>query len=430
VRLGQRPGGQDVGVSTAPASEQSRRHQLAVTKRRATGLLAAVTVVFVASAVWGGDATWVGYVEATAAASMVGGLADWFAVTALFRHPLGLPIPHTAIVVERKDQFGATLAAFMRESFLTGEVLVERVRAAGVVGRLGAWLGKEENAARVAAEASDAAVAGADLLKDDDVHRVIEEMVRSRVEDVALAPLAGRALRFFTQDGRHDELLDAMLSGLDRYLAAHGTELRAQLGARSPWWLPGAVEDRIFDRLLDGARAVLREMAADRNHDLRRQFDARLRLLAAELETSVDFYERGERLKDELLAQPQVREWVASLWADAKVELRAQACDPSSELRRHLLSGIVAAGRRLQDDPDLAATVQRALERGVGYLADHFDGDIAAFISGTISRWDAEETASRLELLLGPDLQYVRINGTVVGAVAGLALHAIAAALS
>jgi len=411
-------------------SEESRRRQLAVTRRRATGLLAVVSVVFLVTTIWGGDATWVGYLEATAAASMVGGLADWFAVTALFRHPLGLPIPHTAIIVERKDQFGATLAEFMRESFLTREVLVDRIRAAGVVGRLGSWLADEEHASRVAAEVADAAVAGADLLRDDDVHRVIEDAVRSRVETLPLAPLAGRALRFFTQDGRHDELLDAILQGLDRYLGAHGQELREQLGARAPWWLPGAVEDRIFDRLLDGARTVLQEMAADRHHDLRRQFDARLRLFAAELETSVDLRERGERLKGEVLAQPQVRDWVASLWSDAKVALRSQACDPESQLRRHLVHGIVAAGRRLQNDPELAATVASAVERGVGYLADHFDGDIAAFISGTIARWDSEETASRLELLLGPDLQYVRINGTVVGAIAGLALYSLSAALT
>jgi uncharacterized membrane-anchored protein YjiN (DUF445 family) len=175
---------------------------------------------------------------------------------------------------------------------------------------------------------------------------------------------------------------------------------------------------------------VLQEMAADRQHSLRRQFDARLRLLAAELETSVDLRERGERLKHEVLSQPQVREWVASLWADAKSQLRAQACDPESELRRRLVSGIMAAGRRLHDDPELAATLQRAVERAVAYLADHFDGDVAAFISGTIARWDAQETASRLELLLGPDLQYVRINGTVVGAVAGLALHTVSAVLA
>jgi len=409
--------------------EQLRRRQLAVTKRRATALLAAVSGVFFVAAVWGGGSTWVGYVEATAAASMVGGLADWFAVTALFRHPLGLPIPHTAIVVERKDQFGATLAAFIRESFLERDLRVERVRAAGVVARLGDWLAKEENAARVASEVADAAVAGADLLRDDDVHRALEEIVRDRVDAVPLAPLAGRALRFFTQGGRHQEVLDTALAGLERYLGAHGPELRAQLGARSPWWLPGAVEDRIFDRLLDGARTVLSEMAADRGHDLRRQLDARLRLLAAELETSVDLHERGERLKHEMLSQPQVREWVASLWADAKGQLRAQACDPRSQLRTRLVGGIMAGGRRLGDDPELAATVQTAIEGAVGYLAEHFEGDVVAFIGATIARWDAEETASRLELLLGPDLQYVRINGTVVGGAAGLALHAISLAL-
>jgi uncharacterized membrane-anchored protein YjiN (DUF445 family) len=315
-------------LSLSP-SEQSRYRQLVVTKRRATALLAGVSCVFVVVAVWGGDAAWVGYVKATAAASMVGGLADWFAVTALFRHPLGLPIPHTAIVVERKDQFGATLGAFIRESFLTRSVLVERVRAAGLVGRLGEWLSSPDNARRVAAEMADAAVAGADLLRDDDVHRLIEGVVRDRVEAVPLAPLAGRALRFFTAEGRHDEVLDAALVGLDRYLEAHGEDLREQLGRRSPWWLPGAVEDRIFDRMLHGARSLLQAMAADRDHDLRKQLDTRLQVLAAELEKSPDYRERGERLKHELLARPQVREWVTTLWSDSKVHLRTQACDPS-----------------------------------------------------------------------------------------------------
>jgi len=407
-----------------------RRAELVTMKRRATALLGAVTAVFVVVSVWGGGATWAEYLQATAAASMVGGLADWFAVTALFRHPLGLPIPHTAIVVERKDQFGATLGEFIRESFLTRDVLVERVRAAGVVARLGGWLATEDNASRAAAELADAAVAAADLFRDDDVHRAIEGVVRERVDAVPLAPLAGRVLRFLTQDGRHDEVLDSALAGLDRYLGAHGQELKEQLGQRSPWWLPGAVEDRIFDRLVDGARSVLKDMAADRNHGLRRQFDARLRLLAAELETSVDLLERGERIKQEMLSQPQVREWVTALWSEAKDTLRAQACDGGSPLRRRMVEAIVAGGRRLQGDPSLAATVETAAERAVGYLADHFDGDIAAFVSSTISRWDAEETASRLELLLGPDLQYVRINGTVVGAIAGLALHALGQALS
>ena len=406
-------------------TEATRRHQLAVTKRRATALLAGVSAVFVVVTVLGGETGWTGYLQATAAAAMVGGLADWFAVTALFRHPLGLPIPHTAIVVERKDQFGHTLGEFVRESFLTPEVLVERVRSAEVVPRLAAWLSDTANASRLAAEVTDAAAAFSDLLRDEDVHRVLEDVVRDRVEAVPLAPLAGRALRFLTENGRSDEVVDAALRALDRFLEEHRDPLRQRFGRKSPWWMPGLVENKIFDRLLDGARTLFREMANDRDHELRRQFTARLAKLAVELETSPELRERGEQLKHEVLAQPELREWVANLWREAKAELRAQASDPRSELRRRMVVAVVSAGRRLQRDPAVATTVQSGIESAVTYVARNFDREIASIITTTIARWDGRETADRLELLLGPDLQYVRINGTVVGGLAGLLLHTV-----
>ena len=411
-------------------SEEARKRLLVVTKRRATALLGGVTCVFILATVWGpAPGSWLGYIQATAAASMVGGLADWFAVTALFRHPLGVPIPHTAIVVERKDQFATTLADFIQESFVTPDVLVERVRAARVAHRLAGWLAEPTNAERLAAELADLAVAIADLLRDEDVHRALEGILRDRMANLPLAPMAGRALRFLTENGRHDEALDAALRGLSHYLAEHHDELRRRLGEKSPWWLPGAVEDRIFERLLDGAQAVLGEMIKDRGHDLRRQFEERLTQFAADLETSPELRRRGEELKRELLAQPQLRKWVATLWADAKVQLRSQAADPDSQVRRRLASALVSAGERLRTDPSLGLMVEDAIESGIRYVAEHFDGEIAGVVSGTIERWDSRETARRLELLLGPDLQYIRINGTVVGAAAGLALHAIAQAL-
>ena len=423
-RPARRPGPRPAAAART-AAEAVRRRQLAVTKRRATALLAAVTGVFLAASVVGGDDGWAGYIQATAAAAMVGGLADWFAVTALFRHPLGLPIPHTAIVVERKDQFGRTLGDFIRESFLTPEVLVDRVRSSEVVPRLATWLSEPANASRLAGEIADAAVAFSDLLRDDDVHRVLEDVVRDRVEAIPLAPLAGRTLRFLTENGRSDDVIDTALRALDRFLEEHRDPLRERFGKKSPWWLPGAVENRIFDRLLDGARTLFREMAGDRDHELRRQFTARLAKLAVELETSPQLRDRGEQLKHEILAQPELREWVARLWREAKSELRAQACDSESELRRRMVVGIVAAGNRLGQDQAIAATVQSGLESAVSYIARNFDGEIASVITSTIARWDAHETADRLELLLGPDLQYVRINGTVVGGLAGLILHAV-----
>ncbi len=410
-------------------SEPERRRQLATSKRRATSLLAGVTVVFVAVSVWGGSSTWAEYVQATAAASMVGGLADWFAVTALFRHPLGLPIPHTAIVVARKDQFAATLGEFIQDSFLTPDAIVGRLRGAGVVGRLAGWLAEPANADRLAAEITRLVVVGADLLRDDDVHQAIEGVVRNRVEAVPLAPLAGHALRLATRQGRHDEVLDRALAGLRRYIEDHRADLRGRLGKRSKWWIPGAVDDKLFDRVLDGFCSALAEIEGDHNHELRRELDLRLARLASELETSPALRERAERIKRDLLDQPELQRWVADLWSDAKDTLRADAADPDSKLRRQVADGITAAGRKLQSDSGTARLVEGGLETLATYVVEHFKGEIAGLVTSTIARWDAEETASRLELLLGPDLQYVRINGTVVGGAAGLLLHALADAL-
>ncbi|HEX6570247.1 MAG TPA: DUF445 domain-containing protein [Acidimicrobiales bacterium] len=412
-------------AAPAPANDEVRRRLLRRGRRRATGLLVAVAAAFVGLQAWGSDATWAGYAQAMVEASLVGGLADWFAVTALFRRPLGLPIPHTAVIVERKDQFGETLGGFVQTSFLTPDIIADRVRTARVVPRLAAWLSEPDNAARLARHAADAAVTAADLLRDDEVHRALEEVARRRIETTPLAPLAGRALSVMTEDGRHHDLLDAMLRALDRFLTDNQASLRARFGNESPWWLPEAAEDRIFERLIDGARAVLGEVARNPHHELRVDFDARVRRLVDDLQSSPALRARGEDLKRELLAQPELRAWLASVWADVKAGLRTQAADPDSELRRRLAAAIGALGRRLADDPALAGRVEDGVETGVRYVADQFSDEIGAMVSGTVARWDARETSDRLELLLGPDLQFIRINGTVVGGLAGLVIHAI-----
>lgn len=406
-------------------SEPARRRQLMVTRRRATALLGVATLVFLAVTISGARGTWAGYLQAAAEASMVGGLADWFAVVALFRHPLGLPIPHTAVVVARKDQFAVTLGEFIQESFLTPDVIVERLRSGGVLSRFAGWLADADTARRVASDVADGIVAVLDLIDDDDVHSALERVVREQVDSVPLAPIAGRVLRFLTADGRHDKVLDVALTGLDRYLDAHHDELRERLGWHVPWWIPLAVEDRIYERLFESARDALRAMAADPQHHLRRELEARLNELASELETSPSMRERGEQLKQELLSQPQLRDWVTTLWSEAKQRLRSAACDPESELRRSLERGVTALGAHLRDDPTFAAAAENWLESLVRYVAQHFDSEMSSLVSGTVNRWDADETARRLELLLGPDLQYIRINGTVVGGIAGVVLYGV-----
>jgi uncharacterized membrane-anchored protein YjiN (DUF445 family) len=411
-----------------PAALRARR--LAAARRRATGLLAAVTVLFLAVTATGAHGTLLGFVQAGAEASMVGGVADWFAVTALFRRPLGLPIPHTALLVERKDQFAVTLGQFVQENFLNADVLAERIRSARLVPRLAAWLADRANAARFAGRAADLLVTVAEAFRDEDVQRVLIAELTRAVDNVEVAPLAGRALRVVIAGGHHADLFNAVVSAADRYLAANYLELRELFEAESPGWVPDAVYRRVFDRLFNRLRHRLAAMAADPDDETRRQFDEWIAGLPDRLETSPDLRERGEQLKREVLGSAGLRDWSSELWKQAKQALRAQAADPESELRRRLADALVAAGQRLGSDHRLQDGLERMVESGARALAEQFHDELAGLITGTIERWDAAETSSQLELLLGRDLQFIRINGTVVGAGVGLALHAIALGLA
>ena len=423
-----------MSASPVPALEPEppavRAHRLAAARRRATVLLAGVTVLFVAVTAVGAHGVLLGYVQAGAEASMVGGVADWFAVTALFRRPLGLPVPHTALLVERKDQFAATLGRFVQENFLTADVLAERIRSARLVPRLASWLADEASAARFAGHAADLVVTVAEALRDEDVQRVLTAELTRAVDAVEVAPLAGRALRVIIAGGHHAELFNAILSGADRYVAGHYEELRELFEAESPRWVPDAVYRRVFDRLYTRLRQRLAAMAADPDDQTRKQFEEWIAGLPDRLETSPELRERGERLKRDVLDSAGLRGWSSSLWQKAKQGLRIQAADPESELRRRLADALAAAGRRLGSDRRLQEGLARVVESGARALADQFHDELAGLVTGTIERWDAAETSSQLELLLGRDLQYIRINGTVVGAGVGLALHAIVVALS
>jgi uncharacterized membrane-anchored protein YjiN (DUF445 family) len=416
--------------ATAHESTAERARQLAAARRRATALLGAVTVLFVVVTVVGVHGTLLGYVQAGAEASMVGGVADWFAVTALFRRPLGLPIPHTALIVERKDQFAATLGQFVQENFLNADVLADRLRAAALVPRLAGWLTDEKSAGRLAGRAADVVVTVAEALRDEDVQRVLTAELTRAVDSVEVAPLAGRVLRLVIAGGHHAELFNDLLSAADGYLAGHYDELRDMFEAEAPRWIPDIAYRRVFDRLFHRLRERLAAMAADPADPTRQQFEGWLARLPERLETDPELRERGERLKREVLGSAALRDWSSALWGNVKAALRAQAADPDSELRRRLTGLLMAAGRRLDSDDRLASGLERMIESGARAVADQYHDELAGLVTGTIERWDASETSNQLELLLGRDLQFIRINGTVVGALVGLALHAISVGLS
>jgi uncharacterized membrane-anchored protein YjiN (DUF445 family) len=394
-------------------------------KRLALGLLVLASIVFLVARWQEPNHAWLGYVRAFAEAAMIGALADWFAVTALFRHPLGIPIPHTAIIPHRKDQIGESLGEFVQENFLSREVITDKLRQAHVARRLADWLAEPAHAAQVADQAATAAGGLLEVLRDDDVSPVIEHAVLSRLRSVDVAPMAGRVLDLMTANGRHQELLDAAVHGIVNLLDARREELRGRFAKQSPWWVPEPIDDRLFDKIFNGLKAFLGEVSADPRHELRLHVDERMVTLVEELRNSSEMKAKGEELRDELLDHPAVQSWARSLWADLKEGLLRQSRDPESELRQRIQ---VLAGRlatTLRDDPVLQGKVDRWIESVVGYVVEQYRHEVADLISSTVRKWDAQETSVRIEQQIGRDLQFIRINGTVVGGLAGLVIHAV-----
>jgi uncharacterized membrane-anchored protein YjiN (DUF445 family) len=318
----------------------------------------------------------------------------------------------------------------VQENFLSADVLAERIRAAGLVPRLATWLSGRDSAARFAGRAAGIVVTVTEALRDEDVQRVLTAELTRVVDSVEVAPLAGRVLRVVIAGGHGAELFDELLAAADGYLEGHQGELREMFEAEAPRWIPDLAYRRVFDRLYHRLRDRLAAMAADPDDATRRQFEAWLARLPDRLETDPALRARGEQLKRDVLGSTALRDWSSTLWQRAKETLRAQAADPDSELRRRLTDLLMAAGRRLEADQRLADGLERMVESGARAVAEQYHDELAGLVTGTIERWDASETSNQLELLLGPDLQFIRINGTVVGALVGLVLHAVSVGLS
>ncbi len=411
-----------IAVSDLSAAELDKQRGLRTMKALALTLLVLAAVVYVVTTV-GGDAGWVGYVQAFAEAAMVGALADWFAVTALFRHPLGIPIPHTAIIPERKDQIGRSLGDFVESNFLTQEVLAERLAHAQVGERLGHWLSKPANAGRASEAVGDLLKATLEVLDDEEIQDGLERVVRTRIDATPAAPLVGRVVELSVDGGHHQRLLDAVLVGLRGFLDDNRATFRQRLDHESPWWVPEPIDDRIFRKIYDAVDRFMGEVAADRDHEVRHSIDQRVAAFAERLKHDPELLAKGEQLKRELLEHPDVRAWLESLWSGLKDSMVTAATDPASELRIRITAGLQQIGRRLLAEPELHHKIDDWVARLVGYVVEHYRSEVSDLIATTVERWDGESTARKLELQVGRDLQFIRINGTLVGGLAGLMIH-------
>ncbi len=324
------------------------------------------------------------------------------------------------------------MGQFVQENFLNADVLATRLRAAGISDRLAAWLSSPINATRTAVHASSLVVTLAEALRDEDAQRVISAQLSRAVDTIDVAPLAGRVVRIMIAGGHHSELFNTILSNADSYLDEHHEELRQRFESEAPRWVPGLIYGRVFDRMYAHLRGRLEGMANDPDDETRKQFEGWIAGLPDRLETDPAMRERGEHFKDEVLGSALLRDWSSMLWGKAKEGLRTQAAEPESELHQRMTDAIEAAGHRLAQDPKLQERIERVVESAARGLADQFHDELAGLVTGTIERWDGEETSTQLELLLGRDLQFIRINGTVVGLRrgAGAARHRAGAGLT
>lgn len=408
-----------------PLPDAERLRALRRMKAISGGLLVLAAVVYVICRQVGDGAGGWGYLQAAAEASMIGGLADWFAVTALFRHPLRLPIPHTAIIPRKKDQIGAGLADFVRDHFLTTEIVGERVAAARVPQRTGEWLSDPQHARLVADELSNAIGGMAAVLHDDELRTAVAHFADKRLRELDLAPLLARLIDALCDSGQHQAALTAALRGTMHFLDDNRGVLRQRLSDESPEWVPEWVDDRVFNKAFTSLQSFLADVSIADDNALRRGFDRALRAYAERLRSDPEAAARVEQAKLDLLDHPDVRAYLSTLWFNVKKMITDGAADPDSDLRRSVESLTLRAGHVLQHDPAVVAKVDEALQKLTVHVVSRYADDITAVISSTIERWDAEETSRRLELQVGRDLQFIRINGTVVGALAGLAIYTI-----
>ncbi|WOX24147.1 DUF445 domain-containing protein [Streptomyces solicathayae] len=414
---------------TAADAEKSRGVRRM--KATATGLLLCVAVIY-ALATWGkaeGAGAWAGYVAAAAEAGMVGALADWFAVTALFKRPMGLPIPHTAIIPTKKDQLGATLGAFVGENFLSADVVRGRLRALGIAGRLGAWLAEPAHADRVTAELATALRGALTVLRDSDVQAVVGEAITRRADAAEVAPGIGKTLEKIVADGAHRRAVDLICARAHDWLVFHADSVMDAVQGGAPGWTPRFVDRKVGERVYRELLRFVTEMRDMPGHPARGAIDRFLTDFAADLQADTDTRARVERLKSDLLARPEVQDVIASAWSAVRTMMLAAAEDDRSELRLRARASLLSLGGRLVTDGRLQAKVEGWVEDAAAYVVTTYRGEITSLITDTVASWDATQTSRKIEANIGRDLQFIRINGTVVGALAGLAIYTVSHAL-
>ena len=410
-------------------ADRARLRGLRRMKAVAAGALVAMALVFAIAFAFERDIPALSYVRAAAEGGMVGALADWFAVTALFRHPLGIPIPHTAIIPRRKDEIGRTLGEFVETEFLRADVVRDKLESTPIASRVGEWLVDPVNFRRVAAEAAAAAAGVLRALSDDDVRDVIESLAREHLIEPDWGPPLGERLERVVAADAHRPAVDLAVDTIGAWLHANRSAFSGLVSRRLPSWVPKIAHRLVDDTVYNEAVAFVDKVRADPDHQARHAIDGYLSRLADNLQNDPVTIGRLEDAKTSVFDSPRVRALAADAWGTAKAGLLTALEDERSDLRRRAAEALAQIGERLRTDAGLQRRVDTWVTDAVVFVVDRHRHDIASIITDTVEGWDAEDTTRKIELMVGRDLQYIRLNGTVIGALAGVAIYTVAHAI-
>ncbi|HKA57239.1 MAG TPA: DUF445 family protein [Gemmatimonadales bacterium] len=411
--------------------DAERQARLDAMKWRATGLLGVALVVFIVAMILEPQYPWLGYVRATAEASLVGGLADWFAVTALFKHPLGIPIPHTAIVATRKERIGQILGTFVQKHFLSREVISANLRRVHPAERAASWLSDREHARQIAGQFASGLAKTLEALPRAEVQELVGQVVRNRVRSFRVAPALGKTLALALADNRQEELLNAAVRLAADAVRNNRDVIRDRVREETPWWVPPVVDDKIYRKIIAAVERLLGDMVMDPSHPLRTAFDDAIKDFIDRLQHSPEVIARAEALKEEWLMDEGTAELSKRLW-DGIQEAVTQFADGAGATRNApagtptpIDNGLSEFGRALQSNPAILAEIDELLIDLTAGVVEKYRIEIGDLIAQTVAGWDPEATSKRFELAVGRDLQFVRINGTLVGGLVGLAIYTI-----
>jgi uncharacterized membrane-anchored protein YjiN (DUF445 family) len=420
-------------VTTAPGPsvgsdssyEVRRVEELRRWKRRANGFLLGALVVFLVSHFLGPEGGVNGWVRAASEAALIGGIADWFAVTALFRHPLGIPIPHTALIPRSKDEIGRGLAEFVQQNFLDPANLRQWLTDAGIARRVAAWLGSPDHSTLAARRSIETAATIAESLDDDAVALVVTKTSLDWMRQTPVAPLISLVVDAWLKGGRTRESIEATLRGIEVVIVDNLPYFRESFARSAPWWVPSWAGERIFERIIASFRILVDDVASDPTHPARSDIEQMLARMSDDLRNSADLAQRIEESKLRILGSPELAAAIQSQWQLVHDSLDRAAGIPGSELEQRLAELIQWWARRVLDDAGLRLRIDGWIAESAERLAHQWDDEVIGLIETTVAGWDPTEISHRLELQLGRDLQFVRINGTVVGALVGVAIHAL-----